>query len=172
VEKSQRVIVISEEFKDTDPILSQNKLSEAKEMARIYPFIYVLENSIREVIDRVMKSRYGENWWNIKAPRKLKDDVAGRMAEDKRDSWHQRRSNRPIDYVDLNDLPRLVRKIEREIVPNIISDLQWFSEMVKEVYKSRCVVCHMNPLDKDNIQGVKLRYKQWQKQIKAKKNLI
>jgi len=57
-------------------------------------------------------------------------------------------------------------------VPDIISDLDWFRQLVKQVYKSRCVVCHMNPLDNDNVDAVLVWFNQWQKQINAKKDLI
>lgn len=170
--KQGAIIIGGQEFKVADPILPQKKISEAKEMAEIYPLLYILENSIRQVIDRVMTSRYGNNWWGSEAPKPLRDAVSKRMADEKRNSWHQRRGARPIDYLDLNQLSALVRKIEREVVPDIISSLEWFTQFVDEVYKSRCVVCHMNPLDKDNIQAVKLRFAQWEKQINAKKNLI
>ncbi|MBA7676927.1 hypothetical protein ES703_85173 [subsurface metagenome] len=171
-DKRQTVIVFPKEFTVTDPILEEKKLLEAKDMATVYPLLYVLENSIREIIDLVMSSRYGDNWWDSEAPKGLRDTVTNRMANEKRDSWHQRRGARPIDYLDLNQLPTLMRKIEREVVPDIISSLEWFTQLVEEVYKSRCVVCHMNPLDKDNVQGVKLRFRQWQKLINAKRDLI
>lgn len=170
--KEQRVIIIGKEFKFTDPILPDKKVREAKEMASMYPFLYVLENSIRELIDRTMTSRHSDNWWDSEAPRKLRNTVAGRMAVDKKDSWHQRRGDRPIDYLDLVDLPALMRKLEQEVVPDIIPSLEWFTQFIEEVYKSRCVICHMNPLDENNIQAVKVRFAQWQKQINAKKNLI
>lgn len=171
--RKQGVIIIGgQEFKVTDPILPQKKISEAKEMAEMYPLLYILENSIRQVIDRVMTSRYGVNWWESEAPRGLRDTVKKRMADEEKNSWHQRRGARPIDYLDLDQLPALMRKTEREVVPDIIPSLEWFTQFVNEVYKSRCVVCHMNPLDKDNIQAVKLRFAQWEKQVNAKKILI
>ena len=68
-EVENRVIEIAKEFKFTDPILQTKKINEAKEMAAIYPLLYILENSIREVIDKVMTSKYGKSWWNSKAPR-------------------------------------------------------------------------------------------------------
>jgi len=172
LEGEQKVIQIGKEFRVTDPILPQKKVSEAKEMAAIYPLLYILENSIREVIDRLMISRYGKGWWDSQAPKSLRDKVSKRMADESRNAWHQRRGDRPIDYLNLDQLPSLMRKIEKEVVPNIISSLDWFTQLIEEVYKSRCVVCHMNPLDKDNIQAVKLRFTQWEKQIDAKKNLI
>jgi len=171
-EKKQIIIVFPKEFTVTDPILEKERLLEARDMAAIYPLLCVLENSIREVVDRFMSSNYGNNWWNSKAPKGLRDTVSNRMSDEKRNSWHQRRGARPIDYLDLDQLPALMRKIEKEVVPNIIPSLEWFTQFVDEVYKSRCVICHMNPLDKDNIEAVKLRFRQWQKQINAKKDLI
>ena len=168
---TENTITIGKEFRATDPILPRRKLLEAKEMAAVYPLLYVLENSIREVIDLKMISLFGQNWWE-QAPSKLKRHVRGRMADEQKNSWHQRRGDRPIDYLDLEELPSLMRKIEREVVPEIIPTFEWFNQLVEEVYKSRCVLCHMNPLDSSNIQAVKLRLHQWQNQVNAKRNVI
>ena len=170
-EKKQLVVVFPKEFTVTDPILEKRKLLEARDMAAIYPLLYVLENSIREVIDRLMINRYGNNWWDSKAG-KLKDKVNERMSDEKKNSWHQRRGARPIDYLDLAQLPALVRQIQKAIVPDIIPSIEWFTQFVDEVYKSRCVVCHMNPLDSTNVEAVKLRFTQWQRQVKGKRDLI
>jgi predicted restriction endonuclease len=168
----QYVVKVGKQFKFTDPILPHSKLSEANEMSNIFPYLYLLENSIREFIDIIMTSQYGSNWWDSQAPSGLKKEVQKRMSDDQRDSWHQRRGARPIDYIDLKDLPRLMNKLDEVVVPDIISDLDWFRQLVKQVYKSRCVVCHMNPLDRDNIDAVLVWFNQWEKQIGAKKDLI
>jgi len=131
-----------------------------------------MENSIREVIDRVMTSKHGINWWDSEAPRGLADSVSKRMADEKKNSWHQRRGARPIDYIDLDNLPALIRKIERDVVPSIIPSIEWFTQFIDEIYRSRCVICHMNPLDSDNIQAIKLRFTQWQKLINEKRDII
>jgi len=170
--KKPIVVVFPKEFAVTDPILEEKSLLEARDMAAIFSLLYALENSIREVINRFMTRHHGDNWWNTEAPKGLRDTVSKRMSDDQKNSWHQRRGARPIDYLDLNQLPALMRKIENEIVPDIIPSIEWFTRLVEEVYRSRCVVCHMNPLDKDNIQAVKLRFRQWQKQINARKGLL
>jgi hypothetical protein len=170
--REQRVIKIGKDFKFTDPILSRRKILEARDMAGVYPFIYVLENSIRELIDTIMISRYGKNWWDSQAPSPLRKDVSDRMNSDKKHSWHQRRGARPIDYLDLKSLPRLVAKIDKSVVPHIIPSLEWFRQFVDEVYKSRCVVCHMNPLDANNIKALEVRFNQWQRLVTEKKDLI
>lgn len=166
------VFRIGKDFRLTDPILPRKKLVEASEMSGVFPYIYVLENSIREFIDKIMTTKFGADWWDSQAPPELKKDVSKKMATDKKDSWHQRRGDRPIDYLDLIELPRVMNKIGQFVVPDIIPSLEWFRELVKEVYKSRCVVCHMNPLEKNNADAVMVRFIQWEKLIDANKDLI
>jgi len=165
-------INISGEFKGTDPLLDEKLLNEAKEMAAIYPFLYVLENSIRQFICLSMEKYHGNNWWETVVKKDLRDDVRGKMDKEHINSWHQKRGAKPIDYLDMKDLPRLFSKIIKNISPSIIPDFEWINQLIKEVYISRCVLCHMNPLNKDSITSIKLRFKQWQNQVKAKISLI
>jgi hypothetical protein len=152
----------------TDPLLDSIIINQAKEMAVIYPLLYILENSIRRFICLVMEKNYGQDWWDKQVSKKSKDTVSGRMDEEHINSWHQRRGSRPIDYLDFKELPSIVYTLKDEIAPSIIPNYEWFRQLVEEVYKSRNVLCHMNPLDRTSINSVKVKFSQWQKQIKAK----
>jgi len=81
---------------------------------------------------------------------------------------HQKRSANPIDYLDLNHLPALVRAPQADFVDAFFPSTEWFQQFIDEVYRSRCVVCHMNPLTQNNVDGVALRFNQWQELVKAK----
>jgi hypothetical protein len=164
-----RTVVIGGEFRATDPILLPRVLGEAKEMAAVYPLLYVLENSMREAIDRVMKRKHDPKWWDTHAPKDLRDTVSKRMAQENIHSWHQRRGAGPLYYLDLNQLPALIRKNQADFVPDVVPSVEWFTQFVEEVYQSRCVLAHMNPLDKTNIQAVKVRFAQWRKLVNSKK---
>ena len=83
-------------------------------------------------------------------------------------AWHQKRSNSPIDYLDLNQLPALVRAAQSDFVDAFFPSTEWFQQFIDEVYRSRCVVCHMNPLTQNNVDGVGLRFNQWEELVKAK----
>jgi hypothetical protein len=169
----EHVIKFAERFTTTDAMLPRTILSQAVEMAKVYPLIYVLENSIRELIERVMVAGHGHDWWDSKFHNaKIRGYVASRMSDDQKDAWHQRRGARPIDYVDLKDLPSIVTAFEADFVPDLLPEMAWFRALVLEVYKSRCVVCHMNPLHVDNVDAVRVRARQWARQINAKKALI
>lgn len=168
----KRSVRIGSDTEYLDVILSNKKLNEAAEMAKIYPRLYVLENSIRELIKLAMESLYGKDWWDSQAPPKLREKVNIRMSDDEKDSWHQRRGSHPLDYLDMVELPRFVSKIQQFLVPAIIPSFEWLKQLVEEVYKSRCVVCHMNPLEENNIKSVEVKFNQWQKQMNEKKDII
>jgi hypothetical protein len=170
IKSGPREFRIGREFKGTDPILTSQVLNEAREMADIYPMLYVVENSMREFIRRIVDARRGVPWWTTFSPTAIRRQIASRMADEKRNAWHQRRGIHPIDYLDLIELPAVVRSNESIFIPNFLPTLRWFEQFVEELYQSRCVVCHMNPLERDNIQDVGLRLRKWQKHVAEKKD--
>ncbi len=149
-----------------DPILPEKKLTEAAAMIKVYPMLYGLENSIRELINRVMSDRFGKDWWDTElTTRKLRDvhdTAAGRMkTETTKLSWHQRRGSHPIDYVQFDDLETILRGKKALFHPDIIPDWEWLLHLFREVRPSRNVVCHMNPLDSHNSGDVASWYRKW-----------
>ena len=171
-----REIRFPNEFKVRNPLLPSEKLNEAKAMAAIYPVLYVVENSMREVIKRIMAKQCGEEWWNTEmTTSKLKnvhDTVAGRMTTEKKNSWHQKRGAHPIDYTDIGDLETIILAKHQHFIPDIIGDKDWFIQFMKELKPSRNVVCHMNPLDNHNRADIKLKAQRWEKLVAAAKDKI
>jgi hypothetical protein len=164
---SHRVVYIYSEFKESDPLLTSKVLLEAKDMAAVFPLMYVLENSLREFIRILMEKHFGNNWWQTEVSTKLQKKFSDRMSDDEKNSWHQRRGSHPLNYLDLDELPSLVHKLGNRIIPDIIPSIEWLNGLISEVYRSRCVLCHMNPLDKTSIQRVRLRYTHWQRQVRS-----
>jgi hypothetical protein len=62
------LIIFADQFVYSDPILPEAKLAEAREMAAVYPMLYVIENSMRELIRRVLSAKYGQDWLVGKGP--------------------------------------------------------------------------------------------------------
>ncbi len=158
------------EFRLKDPVLSKQKIEEARQMAEVYPLLYVLENSIREVIRRVMSGKYGEDWWGTEFTRgKVKGvrDKANtrRDQELTKQSWHQRRGDHPIDYVDLRDLLTIINARQSDFFPDVITDRDWFTQFMRELEPSRNVLCHMNPLDDLNVKDVRQKLERWNRMI-------
>jgi hypothetical protein len=166
-----RELRFSSEFRISNPLLNTTKLAEARAMARVYPLLYVLENSMRTLIQRVMMAKVGANWWDTELPSgKLKSvhqHAQSRMVSEKKNSWHQKRGAHPIDYVELDDLETIINGKQQHFVPDIIPDLPWFQNFMKELAPSRHVVCHMNPLSDENVQDVKLKLQKWENMLRS-----
>jgi hypothetical protein len=166
--KSKKAFKVKVRDAENDPILARATHAEMEAMAPVYKTLYTLENSIRQFINRVIRAKHGQEWWDKLAPRGLKDTVAKRMKDESVNAWHQKRSASPIDYLDLDQLPALVRQTQADFVPTFFKSVEWFQHFIDEVYQSRCVVCHMNPLIQNNVDGVGVRFNQWENLVKEK----
>jgi Swt1-like HEPN len=167
--KSIRQVRFPDRFIATSAMLSTGKLTEAQEMAKVYPILYVLENSMREVIKRAMSDAAGADWWSTELTTSKLRDVhtlsAKRMKNER--SWHQRRGSHPIDYVDLDDLGQIIVGKAPIFFPAVIQEeVDWFRNFMKELAPSRNVVCHMNPLEQINVEAVKISHHRWEGAIR------
>jgi len=166
--KSKKGFKVKVQDAEDDPILSKATHAEMLAMIPVYQTLYTMENSIRQFINRVLTATHGKDWWDKLAPRGLKETVAKRTKEESVNAWHQKRSANSIDYLDLDQLPALIRATQADFVPTFFKTVEWFQHFVDEVYQSRCVVCHMNPLIQNNVDGVGLRFNHWENLVKEK----
>lgn len=153
-------------------MLDAEKLAEAKEMAELYPILYVLENSMREVVKRVMHTTYGHDWWDTQLQTgKLKtvhQTATGRMTTESRQRWHQRRGGHPVYYIGLDDLGSIITGKQDAFFNNMLAtDIDWFKHFMKELEPSRNVLCHMNPLSKTNVKDLSIKLERWEALVKG-----
>jgi len=166
--RPKRISKVKLENAENDPILDRATLADIEAMVPMYRTLSQLENSMRQFIARILKAKHGMDWWDKAASRGLQETVAKRTADDQVNAWHQKRSSSPIDYLDLDQLKALVRTAQNDFVPAFFPSIEWFQVFVDEIYRSRCVVCHMNPLIQTNIDAVSVRFNQWERLVKAK----
>ena len=163
-------------IKTSDPFLPKEKLDQAQEMSKVYPILYLLENSIRTVIRGVMEASYGPGWWDTNLTsakaREMKDNVEGRLRREDEHSWHQQRGKHKIDYIDLSDLLVIAQSKRDVFFPKVLSQESWFQGLVEETAPSRNVLCHMNPLLENNVQGLGYRLTQWHHHLKSREAQI
>jgi len=147
---------------------------EAKVMAeKVYPILYVFENSARDIIARVLAANLGADWWDKVAYSEIRTEVKRRKAKEGEEAWHSKRGDNPLSYLDLDHLSDLVGKPKvwphfKEIFPRD----NWFSAVVDDLKVSRRVIAHMNPLTDDDIKQVEAGFKRWVKQIRARAHML
>ena len=150
--------------------LSAGKLEEALDMAKVYPLLYVLENSMREVIKRTMVGNYGDDWWDQKLSsgkvKGIHTKAFDRMKNERK--YHQRRGAHPIDYVDLADLGTIISSNSGIFFRSVLDcEVDWFrSTFMDDLEQTRNVVGHMNPLDPNNIKDLEVKVERWSKLLK------
>lgn len=156
-------------FQINDPIIPHKVIVEAKEMAEeVYPILYVFENSVREMIIRVMQRAYGDNWWDIKVSKEIRQEVERRKTKEDQNPWHGKRGVHSIYYTDLEHLGRIVQNNWADF-KTILPTPQWLTQRIDEISHSRNPVAHMNPLSKDDVQRIKIYFRDWERQIKTKR---
>jgi len=162
-----KIIQIAPNVKLDDPLLPDDIKRSATEMASIYPLLYYLENSIRTFICKAMVKYYGPNWWSTVKP-SLQQKVSEHKADDQKNSWHQKRGAREVDYLDFKDLKGVITKVRTRLAAdNIIPREDWIDDLIDEVYPFRCVIAHMNPLKDLSKNALKVKVQYWNQQIKG-----
>lgn len=154
------------------PGMTAAHAKEAKAMAeKVYPAIYVLENSARDVIRFILKQEYGADWWEKGVPKKQREKADSRKADEAKDPWHGKRGADLLDYLDINDLPAIVAA-EWKLFKPIFPGPHWFSVLISDLNVSRRVTAHMNPLEADDVKQVEAAFRKWSKQLNAKADLL
>jgi hypothetical protein len=156
------------------PGMTLTHAKEAKMMAaRVYPKLYVFENSARDLITRVLKDAIGDDWWDRVVLPKLRTKAEGRKADEAKDPWHGKRGAALIDYLDLSDLSLIVTAPKAwPHFKKFFGRRSWLEELVNELNVSRRVAAHMNPLEEDDVKNVEAAFRKWAKLLEAKADLI
>ncbi len=152
-----------------DPLLPASVIQDAQNMSEIYPMIYVFENSVRNFLHLALDKAFPEGWWNEKRiPSTPKKKAESRKQEEGKNLWHGGRSNRMLDYVDLDELESIIDR-NTETLTQYLRDLpkglDWLKMKIKEIYPSRNILAHCNPLGKHDIDRVKVICGDWQRQL-------
>jgi len=161
-------------FSVTDPVLPSRIIADAKEMSeRVYPILYVFENSVREVIKRVLSAEFGKDWWDRCASASVKRTVTDRIRQENDTPWHGTRSTHPIFYTDIKDLVSIVSNQDAwpKLKP-ILKSIEWFNQLIKCIGASRNPVAHMNPISGHDRQRLVVNFIDWKSTIKANLSLI
>jgi len=162
----KRVLRFPDKFESDCPKnLSETVLKEAIEMSGVYPYIYLLENSIRSFIKEVM-DKIDPNWWDTSVKKSIQKDVEDRMNREIKNRYHGKRGVHPIQYVDFDHLRTIIAR-NREHFEEYLPDnsIQWLTQRLKELKESRNILAHNNPLTENDVRRLKTYYEDWISQI-------
>jgi len=150
--------------------LPAEKVSEAKRMAGIYPYIYVLENSVRELIRTTLEIIHGANWWNVCASKEAISKSLERRDKQGASRYYGKKAPHPIYLVDLDDLRNIIIRNWKDFEPKLpkLSNTQaWVINTLQMIEETRNIIAHNNPISKDDEEKLKVHFKDWAKRIRS-----
>ena len=149
------------------PYLSEEDINSARKMAELYLIIHCYENSVRKLIETILKNSLGINWWDDASSAGMKRKFADRKAKEEKNKWLSPRGNNssPLYYLDWSDLVTIIRKYPEEFSIHI-HDIKFVELRLEELEKIRNIVAHNGIIPSgDDFQRVILSFKDWCKQV-------
>ena len=137
-----------------DPIL----VKEANANAEIYPYVYILENTLRNLI--LDKFSTLGNWWiDKKIVKQDIQDYAKRIADaERKHKWVGKRGQHPIYYVGLEHLFKIIEINFNPHFKNIF-DINNLKTWINECASIRNLVAHNVRTQKSELENIKIRTK-------------
>lgn len=148
----------------TDPNLGESLYSSVPVEA--YGILFILENSIRNFISRILVTKFGNDWWvhiqEIKSLSEMIGKINNRKSTESGNWYHAKRGAHEIYYADYAELLRIIRVCDstfsvyfkKGAAKNLIGKLE-------ELTPTRNVIAHNNPITKTDFDRLKIHAHDW-----------
>lgn len=137
----------------------QKYITNANQNAEIYPHVFILENSLRDLILEKFKA-LGPSWWKDK--KIIKEDISKHadyiQEQEKKHKWLGPRGNHPIYYVGLEHLYKI---IEMNYNPHFrdIFELSKLKTWIDECVPIRNLLAHNIKTQEEERDNIRIRVK-------------
>ncbi len=144
-------------FKPITPPFGKDFIVGANNNAQAYPYVYILENSLRNLIQEIFSEE--KKWWKNKATKDAKEHAAMIQNAEKKHDWLPKRGGHPIYYVGLDDLFGIIAKNYPTYFKTIFKDQGNLRTWINEVVPIRNLIAHNVKIEKDEFDNLKIRTK-------------
>lgn len=132
---------------------------EAKTMSRHYEIFYCLEKSIRDLITATLESSFGDNWWALKVPKNVEEEVKKRIQKEL-DSGITIRSNEPIDFTTFGELGEIIKN-NWDIFGSIFNSIKAVERVMSNLNTLRGPIAHCSRLAEDEELRLQISVRDW-----------
>lgn len=141
-------------------------VANAKAMAVVYTAIAAFESGVRDLVTKVLKDKYAENWWDKGFPNSVRDRAMKRIVDEQNTRWHSQRGQDPINYTTFTDLKNAMNNNWLDF-EDIVGSLTWAAGIFEVVERSRNVIMHSGTLEREDIDRLGVNIRDWVKQVGA-----
>lgn len=148
-------------------LLTPGMIKQAAEMAEVYPFVYILENSFRELILITLEKKHGKDWWSkATISSDVRKKVDSRVDQEDENRWHTKRGAHQILYTDFSDIGGIIINNWPEF-KDVFKKQYRLQAKLEEIELSRNIIAHNNPLPDKEIRRLRLNFDDWTRILKA-----
>ena len=147
------------------PFVDPERQKDLAKMVRVYAQLFLLENSMRGLIEKVLKRHLGEDWWEKAANSPMKQKHEARVRNEKSKKWAPARGEfGPLYALDWPDLIKLMRKYPDQFT-GYLGDIN-FLHRFEDAGSFRNVVAHNGVLrEQDDFDLIRIYYQNWISQV-------
>lgn len=137
---------------------------EAKKMSINYTIFYCLENSIREIITKRLKEKFGPNWWDKKVPDAVKDNATNNKKKEI-ESGITPRSTELIDFTNFGELGSIIKENWDDTFSDMFRDKHAVGRILATLNNLRAPIAHCKALAEDEEKRLLLSLSDWFRQM-------
>jgi hypothetical protein len=145
-------------------LLDDRFVDDARRMATVYTAIAAFENTVRDLVQRVLLDQVGADWWEQKVSSSVRTKAGKRQDDEAKHRFHTQRGDDPISFIDFSDLLNVMRANEAAFEPFWPSP-DWARGIFDAVERSRNVIMHSGVLDAEDIERVGMNVRDWVRQV-------
>jgi hypothetical protein len=147
-------------------LLDEGFVAQARRMATVYTAIAAFENTVRDLVRRVLLDDKGADWWEKGVSNSVKTKATRRQEEEAKHRFHTQRGEDPVSFIDFADLLNVMRANEEAFAPFWPSP-EWAKSVFDALERSRNVIMHSGMLDPEDIERVGMMIRDWVRQVGA-----
>lgn len=147
-------------------LLDDDFVDQARQMATVYTAIAAFENTVRDLVQRVLLDQAGADWWEQKVSSPVRTKASKRQEDEAKHRFHTQRGEDPINFIDFADLLNVMRANEEAFAPYWPSP-EWARSIFDAVERSRNVIMHSGVLGPEDIERVGMNVRDWVRQVGA-----
>lgn len=145
-------------------VLDVEHVARAEKMSFVYTTVAAFENSVRELIKRVLLEALDEDWWNAGVSEKIRKAAESRMEEEKKIRWHVQRGDDPIRFTMLPNLANIIAQNFEHFEP-YLHNIEWVRSIFETVERSRNVIMHSGTLSDRDMARLGSLIRDWNSQV-------
>lgn len=145
-------------------VLDVEYVAQAERMSFVYITVAAYENSVRDLIARVLADAAGEGWWETCVPERVRTAAKNRMEAEEKVRWHVQRGDDPIRYTMLPNLASIIENNFPHFEP-YLHNIAWVKSVFEVVERSRNVIMHSGVLSDRDMARLGSLIRDWNSQV-------